>query len=247
MEKIVTVEQGLNKLLGKLEIAVPRYKIVRGGRDDFCDTLEWSGKRIPVLWWRFHEKYGAMKNFLAGENPGTVCGINVYSFTTVEESLTRLLYRELDIAEWLLGSQTKKVTAFRTGDAMNAIAVMHNGTVANLELGATMPQGAMPQCQHRVLTTSGMTSDRAVDTVTVQSAVYVFAGDPKPDVYTDLESWLYGLSPDDTDAVMFLLAVMRGEADGDGFAAADAHLKAAVKAACDSADQERTCEVEEKL
>ena len=247
MEKIVTVEQGLNKLLGKLEIAVPRYKIVRSGKDDFCDTLEWGGKRIPIFWWRYHEKYAAMKRFLTDENPGTVCGINVYSFTTTEEPLSRLLYREVDIAEWLLGSKTKKVTAFRTGDAMNAIAVMQNGTVANLELGATMPQGALPQCQHRVITTSGMTCDRTVDTVTVQSAVHVFARNPKPDVYTDLEFWLYGLAPDDVNAVMCLLALMRGEADGDVFAAADMRVKAVVRAAFASADGGCTCEVEEKL
>ena len=243
MEKINTFEEGLNKLLGMFEIPVPDYRYLPGNADELCDFLVLDKVRIPLLWWRYHEKFYGMKGFTES-NPGKNCCINVYSFTTKDESISTLLYRDIDIAEWLLGSRAKKITAFSSGDALNAIVVMDNETVANLELASTMPEGALPQCQHRLLTTNGMANDRVVDTVTVQSAINVFAYSTKPDVYTDLESWLYGLSPDDTNKVECAFSLVRGMENKDDFISADKHLRKAVKAALESANKEVTCMVE---
>lgn len=243
MEKINTVEEGLNKLLGMLEIPVPEYEFIPRSGNELCDYLVLDGVRIPLLWWHYHEKFCGIKDFTEA-NPGKNCCINVYSFTSKDESISQLLYREIDIAEWLLGSRAKKITAFSAGGALNAIVVMNNATVANLELAVTMPEGALPQCQHRLLTTNGMANDRVVDTVTVQSAINVFARSPKPDVYTDLESWLYGLTPDETNKVECALALVRKRENKDDFISADKHLRKAVKAALKSADKEATCTVE---
>ena len=97
MEKINTFEEGLNKLLGMFEIPVPDYRYLPGNADELCDFLVLDKVRIPLLWWRYHEKFYGMKGFTES-NPGKYCCINVYSFTTKDESISTLLYRENHIA-----------------------------------------------------------------------------------------------------------------------------------------------------
>lgn len=243
MEKIVRIEDGVEKLLAKLEIPVPEYGLVRRTESDMTDLLNLEGKRIPLLWWRYHEKINSIYDF-ARTNPGSCCCLNVYSFAPAGDTLKRHLYRELDIAEYILGSEADRITAFAAGEAMNAVVVMKNGTVANLELGATLPAGSEVQCQHRLITTNGMANDRSVDTVTVQSAINLFSDSPKPDVYTDIESWLYGLTPDEVNKTYCITGLMRGLDKADDYIAADKRLRAAVKAAFESSKSGNTCKAE---
>ena len=243
MEKIVRIEDGVEKLLAKLEIPVPGYELLRRGESDFTDLLNLEGIKIPLLWWRYHEKINSIYDF-ARTNPGNCCCLNVYSFTSNADTLKRHLYRELDIAEYILDSQTDRITAFASGEAMNAIVVMKNGTIANLEHGATLPVGSEIQCQHRLITTNGMANDRSVDTVTVQSAINLFADSPKPDTYTDIESWLYGLTPDEVNKTYCIFGLIRGLDKAEDYIVADRRLRAAVNAAFVSANNGITCKME---
>ena len=61
MKKINTFEEGLNKLLGMFEIPVPDYRYLPGNADELCDFLVLDKVRIPLLWWRYHEKFYGMK------------------------------------------------------------------------------------------------------------------------------------------------------------------------------------------
>lgn len=245
METIKTIEQGIDLMLAKSENKRPKYEFKRIQSDaDRCETLSFGGKDVPLLWWRHHEKYDALHDF-DNFNPGSNCCINGFSFTTKDEPLERLLFREFDIVEWILHSETEKVTAFRSGDAINLIAVMKNGTVANMDFAATMPIGAEPQMLHRLITTTGMASDRVVDTVTVQHAINLYADTPDVRHYTDLESWLYGLSPDDVNKTLCAFWLLIGKESADGFIKTAEHLRKTVAAALKSAKEETTVRVED--
>ncbi len=240
-----SIKEGVASYLKKRYYDVPEYDIIPRG-DGYCETIVLSdGKKVPFLWWRHHSKIRAIHGY-ANNDVKSVCCVNVYSFASVDDTLRQHIYREIDTAEFILCSKTKKVTAFITGDACNLIAVMESGAVANLELGATTASGTEIQCQHRLITTHGMANDRVVDTMTVQPAISLFSDSPRPYTYTDTDSYLYGLSPDDVDRVWFLYNMFKGADSADEYITDGKHLEAVVDAVYKSAEVCATCEVEEK-
>lgn len=245
MRRCSSIREGVEYFLKHRDYDVPEYDLKERG-DGYTDTLVLAdGTEVPLLWWRHHSKINALHEY-AAQDVKSVCCTNVYSFASVDDTLRQHIYREIDTAEFILCSKTKKVTAFIIGNACNLIAVMESGAVANLELGATTASGTEIQCQHRLITTHGMANDRVVDTMTVQPAISVFSDSPRPYTYTDIDSYLYGLTPDEVDKVFCLYNIFKGDESVEDFIKSDRHLKAVVDAVYRSAEACATCEVEEK-
>ena len=252
-----SIKETVEFFLTKREYPVPKYEVLPRGENDTETLVLEDGTKVPFLWWRHHSKINALRSYASDQSlkaiheydlqaPDRVCCMNVYSFASVDDSLRQHIYREIDTAEYILGSKTKKVTAFMNGNACNLIAVMESGAVANLELGATMASGTEIQCQHKLITTHGMANDRAVDTMTVQPAVSVFSDSPRPYTYTDIESYAYGLSADDVDRAFCLLNFFNGNDKIEDYIESGKHVCAVVDAVYKSAELGETCEVEEK-
>ena len=244
-DKVTSVEEGVRRLLTVRDVAVPDFSIEPMGSEGLCDYLVLDGKRIPIFTWRYDPRMNSMRGY-ALKAPSENCALNTVSFIGKDVSLDALIYREIDISEYLLVSETAKITAFINGGACNLIVKTESEAVAGLELGATMAPGTIPQINHRLITKHGMASDRTVNNVVEQSGVYLFAdGDPRPVAYDDGEYYLYGLSVEDSCKATFIQAIILGRLDADALTEQDKHLRSLVEAAHESARLGKSIKVKE--
>lgn len=224
-DKVSSVEEGVRRLLTVRDVPIPEFSIEPMGEGGLCDTLILGERRIPIFRWRHDPRMNAMRNY-ALKAPDENCALNTVSFIGKDTSLDAIIYRELDIAEYLLVSKTEKITAFVNGGACNLVAKMESEGVAGLELGATMAPGTIPQFNHRLITKHGMASDKTVNNIVEQSGVYLFAdGDPRPVAYDDGEYYLYGLSVEESCAATFIQSIILGRIDADALIEQDRHLR----------------------
>jgi hypothetical protein len=233
-DRLTSVKDGVIRLLTIRDYAIPEFDVEPKADGDYTKTLVLEGKRIPLLFWRYEPRMNAIRNY--GKKVETNCSINVSSFFGKDTTLDEVIYRELDIAEYALHSKIVKVTAFINGDACNLIAKCESGAQANLELGATMAPGTIPQFQHRLITKHGMANDKGVNDLIEQNGVYVFSdSDTRPVVYDDGEYYLYGLGVEDSVICTYVLGIIRERVCADALVEQDKHLRVLLDAVYESA------------
>lgn len=215
MEKITSIRQGVEKLLTIRGREIPEFSLACKQEGEFAHTLIWEGKRIPLFTTRYDPRIRHIAAY--GSRTEENSALNVYAFTGSDVSLDALMYRELSIAEFILHSKAKTITAFVNQNAVNMIVVMENGTNANLDLGNTMAPGSHMQCQHRLITKHGMANDLSVTDMTVQHQVYVF-GEKQTTVYDDDEYYLYGLNEEEVETVLTIHGIFTGHISCEGWA-----------------------------
>ncbi len=231
MERVTSIYEGVKKLLTHRGRQVPDFTLEKG---EFGDILIWNGCAIPLFPSRYEPRIRALANY--GNPPEENSALNVYSFVGRDIPLERLIYREMDIAEYVLHDKVKKITAVVNKNAVNIIAVMENGTCANMDLGNTMTPGSHNQSQHRLITTRGMANDLGVTDMTVQHQVYVYAENGMS-VYDDDEYYLYGLDEDEVAKTLTVHAILTGQINWEGFAEQDQHCRSLVAAVYESEKQ----------
>ena len=207
MEKVRDIRQGVEKLLKIRGREIPEFTFENRQEGGFTPTLLWEGKKIPLFTTRYDPRIRHIAAY--GNKVEENSALNVYAFTGSDVSLDRLIYREICIAEFILHSKIVKITAFVNENAANIIAVMEDGTTANMDLGNTMAPGSHIQCQHRLITKHGMANDLSVTDMTVQHQVYIFSEDGKA-VYDDDEYYLYGLSEEEVETVLTIHGIFTG-------------------------------------
>ena len=207
MEKVTDIRQGVEKLLTVRGRDIPDFSLENRQEGGYTPTLLWEGKRIPLFTTRYDPRIRHIAGY--GNKTEENSALNVYAFTGSDVSLRQLIYRELSIAEFILHSKITKITAFVNQNAANIIAVMADGTTANLDLGNTMAPGSHIQCQHRLITKHGMANDLSVTDMTVQHQVYIFSEEGTK-VYDDDEYYLYGLSEEEVETVLTIHGIFTG-------------------------------------
>lgn len=227
MEKVTCVEEGVRKLLEIRHLPIPDFTYERAAQGAYCDVLVLEGKRIPLLSMRADLQIASLIEY--GEIGGN-SALNVHAFASADMSMEQLIYREIDIAEAVLHSETVRVMAYRNGGAANVIAVMADGSCANMELGNTLAAGTRHQTLHRLITNHGMANDRALDCQTNVSQLTLFGADGTQRGFDDDEYYLWGLSEDEVRAVFAIHAILVGALNADDFAAADVRHRATVEA-----------------
>lgn len=215
MEKVTEIRQGVEKLLKIRGREIPEFSLEQPKEDGFTPILLWEGKRIPLFTTRYDPRIRHIAAY--GNKTEENSALNVYAFTGRDVSLDQLIYREVCIAEFILHSKIKKITAFVNENAANIIAVMEDGTTANLDLGNTMAPGSHIQCQHRLITKHGMANDLSVTDMTVQHQVYVFSEEGTK-VYDDDEYYLYGLDEKEVETVLTVHGILTGHISSESWA-----------------------------
>lgn len=234
-EKLSSVEDGVRRLLTIRDREIPDFAVSPKTEGEYVDALVLDGTRLPILDWRYEPRMNRISAYGSREQEN--CCVNVSSFFGKDVTLDELLYRELDIAEFLLHSKIVKVTAFMRGAACNLIAKCESGAQANLELGATMAPGTIPQFQHRLITTHGMANDKGVNDLIEQNGVYVFGdNDTRPVTYDDGEYYLYGLTVEQSVRCTFIQGVITGKVDKAMLLEQDKHLRELLAAVYKSAE-----------
>ena len=244
LKRVESVEEGVIRLLTVRDLPVPEFKIAMRGEGEYSDTLIYGGKEIPLHNWRHEPRINRMHGYGSTEPDNNNC-VNTYSFVGSDLPLDCLIYKEVDVAEYLLGSPIVKVTAFLNGNACNLLAKTAKGTVAGLELGATMAPGTIPQFGHRLITGHGMATDRTVNTLVEQSGVYLYkSDDPRPYEYNDGEYYLFGLTAEECRTATLVQGIIKGEVDGDALIRDREHLLRVLAAVYRSSEEKRSVEVE---
>jgi hypothetical protein len=163
---------------------------------------------VPLLPWRCERRFVELRRLVEG---GTVEPVLMTRFSCQTDGrrlpLAAVLYRELDLAEWMLGSPVVSVMASMAGPVANVVVRLANGIVCGIEAGAGLPAGSPLVDRHELIARRGVASDRVVDTQVPQSSVYLYGADGVRQ-WTDTDTELYGLEPHEIDLVRAAFEVL---------------------------------------
>ena len=150
---------------------------------------------LPLLPWRNERRFQELKRMVDGR---TVESVSMCRFSCSTDGqgmdLAAVLYREFDLAEWLIGAPIAAVAAsIHAGRWANIVLRMKSDVVCGVEAAVTLPAGSMMIDRHELIARRGVACDRLVDSQTPQQSVYTFTADGVGQ-YTDTDAELFGLS-----------------------------------------------------
>jgi hypothetical protein len=202
------LQAALAGLVAKYAVSAPPGWTLHGGPDDAAGAHAmlpgWTAWKcpldagcVPLLPWRSQRRFVELKRLVDEQVVRPVCMARFACQTDGSSlDLAAVLYREFDLAEWLLGSPIETVTASITGPVANVIVRLANGVVCGVEAGAGLPAGAAKIDRHELIAQRGVACDRMVDSQVPQDSVYAFTADGTSR-YTDTDAELFGLEPDE--------------------------------------------------
>ena len=224
---VTTCEEGITRLLEVSRRPVSGWTL----QDD--SLILPDGRRVPLMKWRTHYKMKAFRSFSAGDairfgaaHAAALSGPSVFRLQyagRTGESLEKILFRELDLSEWLTGAKTRTIFAMRNRGVLHVTTCLDTGTVCILELSAALPPDADPVYKHELTTESGFVSDRAVDTQITPHGMYLM-NDDGVEAFDEVDTLTWGLNPDDAQTARAAYALLTGEADADEYIAAEKRL-----------------------
>lgn len=200
------MQKGLDFLLNKYSVQSTAQLV-----DD--RTVRIDGKDVPMLPWRSERRFVELKKLVAD---GEINGISVMRTLRIVRKgadLWKEAYRELDLAQYILGSPICQIFAIGDGEhAVNLVAKTAAGYVCSFELSATLAESAPVIDKHEIIAISGVACDRAADTQVPQNSIYVFGGQEDA-VYTDVDAELFGLNIDQCAVVRSAFELAKTHAD----------------------------------
>lgn len=246
IHKIASPEEGLRYLAERYGVPVPDDARLDPlpGEGRLSPALAVSGKRFPLLPWRQERRFAELKSMVRDGTLKDVSSVRVCRIEQAGTDLRLLLYRELDLLEWLLDSPVEYLYTVSSGPAANTVARLRCGVVCTVETAATLAPGAQILDKHEIIASKGVALDKVVDTQIQQNSVYVFAGQKEPDAFTDTDFELYGLTPPDTALVRCALEALRNPAAAEEMSRQDARLQKLTALALESAETGRKMIVE---
>jgi len=156
---------------------------------------------VPLLPWRSQRRLIELKRLVDDQVVTPVCMARFACQTDgASLNLAAILYREFDLAEWILGSPICALTASIQGAAAYVILRLEKGMVCGVEASAMLPAGTPMIDRHELIAGRGVACDRVVDTQVPQDSVYAFTADGASR-YTDTDAELFGLEPDEVPLV----------------------------------------------
>ncbi len=223
----------MNNLQEKLDFLLDKYSVGKKVILKNKEIAEVEGKEVPLLSHRNERRFVELKNIVQG---GTLFGVSVMRVARIVEAgtdLNKVLLRELDLCQYVLGQKIKSVMAMDGGNVINVIATTENDIVCTIEVSATLKPGTKPIDKHEIISQRGIACDVVVDAQLKQDSIYVYGNEEKK--YTDVDFELYGLSIDEIAIVRAAFAVAQ-DAEADLRIAADETASQIVDAVNKSAE-----------
>lgn len=244
MEKCTTIEEGVQNVLTQLRIQLDKkWQFVPAGENDLTDTLVLDGESYPLFWWRADPQIATIAKLAPSRD---ICSMKLNRTCSRSLGLDKLLYRELDIAEFVMGTRVKTMMNFRNGNSMNMLCTMENDRVALFELAATLHDDSPEQGRHTYWGSNGMASDRVVSQKLPSEALYLFTEDKAdPTLYNDLFLLMYGLDRTTTLKAATITEILLGRRDISDWKVRDQHYRRCIRIAQESAQKVCRLAVEE--
>jgi len=117
-----------------------------------------------------------------------------FCYFSGEFPLEALVYRELDLCEWLGDAPIRSLFSVANGKAAsNTLLKLSNGVSCSIECSSKLTPGMEPIDRHEIIARRGVASDRVVDTQIPQASIYLY-NDSNGKRFTDTDAELFGLS-----------------------------------------------------
>ncbi|NLC44741.1 MAG: hypothetical protein GX783_10745 [Clostridiales bacterium] len=193
-----------------LQFLIDKYNVDADAKLNCNDLmLNFDKSSFPLLPWRNERRFVELKNIV---NDGTLEGISVMRvcrIESVDSELRSLIYRELDLCQWILGSKISSIYMVENGEkAANIIAKMESGVVCTIEVAATLPADSKIIDKHEIISQRGIACDRVVDTQVPQESIYLFT-DEGEQAYLDVDFELFDYTVEEVALVRQGFAVIR--------------------------------------
>lgn len=209
----------------KLNFLLEKYSIKKEAVLKGTDFVTVNQKQYPLLWWRSERRFVELRKLVKGSTLKGISVMRTLRIVNRGSDLYRELFRELDLAQYILG--TKIMEIFAVGDpdhALNIIAKCTEGYLCTLEISATLSQGTKVIDKHEIIAASGVACDRVTDTQIPQHSIYVYGQGTEPETYTDVDAELFGLSVEECAIVRNAFDIAKTENDFSGESAGLSHL-----------------------
>ena len=229
---IESMNEGLHRLLEKY-LPGKRAELETDAGIGCGAVLKKDGECVKLLPWRVERRFTELKNLT--EN-GTLEEVSTLRFAVMsaEESLRHLLYRELDLCEFLGKSEIRSAFAVVSGGrTANVLIKLADGKSVSIECSAALPEKTSPLDRHEIIARRGVACDRTVDTQVPQSSIYQFTRDGEKR-YTDTDTELFGFSADEITLIRAAFEVLQHPELAEIWNEADAKLTEITKAALES-------------
>lgn len=222
----------MKRLQDKLNFLLEKYSVdtkavLKENKTVVVDSVE-----LPLLSHRMERRFIELKNIV---NNGTLIEISVMRTSRIIEKgsdLYAVLYREMDLCQYILQRKIKSIMVVENGNTLNAIATAENDIVCTIEIAATLKRGEFPKDKHEIISQRGIACDVVVDAQLKQDSIYVFGVENKK--YTDVDFELYGLSVEEIAVVRTAFALAQDK-NYDEVRAIDTNLRKLVEMAKKSA------------
>lgn len=205
-----SVADDLNVTLDKGRIVIDCSKGRFAFVYDFALPEGGEGCTVPLLHWRGKRRTVELRNIVKTgmvEKPLAMRIHHIVPRGEFDSSLQDILAYETDLAEFITGQRVDRIFADFSGmEYTNCIASTEGNIKLSMELGFS-PEGSEPVLLHEIVARTGIASDVAVDTQTMQYPIYVFKG-KEVEHYTDIDNELYGLENTQVDCIRFILQVL---------------------------------------
>jgi len=244
MEKENILEKALTGLLEKYAVKSDRAfhldKKTKSGDlvllpgYDLSDELT-EEYEIPLLSWRYKRKFIELKKIV---NDSVIENVCQYRFSCMSSknkwSLSALLYREMDLLEFIGGGRIISLNAAITdNEAGSVVATLDNGPICSIEISIQLPSGNALIDRHEIIAGRGVASDQPVDTQSPMSSIYYYtkSGERK---FTDVDFELYGLDDQEIDLVRSAFQILKTPDLGKQWQKQHIHLRQLVQAVFES-------------
>lgn len=215
-----------------LELLTQKYAAASARIDG--ERVEIGGEFYPLLPWESERRFVELRNLVLSGRIGSPCTYRIAHTARVGSDLFGLLRRELGILRFTLNADVREIFAVVGKSAMNVIAETADGTVATVELAATLREGEEDIDKHEIIAAGGVACDRAVDTQIPQKSIYVYGKHEQS--WLDTDSELYGMKEGEINAVRNAFALAKDGKKREENVRVSAHLDKAVRCARRSAE-----------
>lgn len=190
---------------------------------------------VPLLSWRTRRTFRELRQIVGEAVVENACLLRFSYFAPPGHgSLASLVYREIDLFEYIGGGKVESVFAVWGGrHTVNLIVKAFSGLLGCIEISLQLPPGVLPQERHEVIGRRGTACDRVVDTQVPQHSVYFFGrgGDQQ---YTDTDGELFDFDQQATDHVRGALELFKSPGLKDVWMDQHRHLVEVVRASIES-------------
>ncbi len=219
---IQTMNAALNALREKYAV-VAAGELVEDTSHAAGVRLKTKAATVTLLPWRVERRFIELKKMIDSQTLEDVSTLR-FAAMSADQPLEQLLYRELDLCEFLGGSSIVRTFAVAAGaHVAHVVATLADDKSASIECSAALPAGTAAMDRHEIIARRGVGCDRVVDTQVPQSSIYVFSADGE-ERFTDTDAELFGFSEREILAIRAAFEVLKTEGLAEIWNRADTRL-----------------------